>query len=253
MQEEAFTTWFPAVVQDDINQGIDVSMDVQALLMPPSRNAKSYKSMYAYGNHLRVRSVESNMNTCDSGVAATFLQACRASNNDRNVRTANLEYIGWVEEIIGVDYGEFELIVLYCTWVRANLRGAGATMKRDDYGFTLIKFDRVIPYSAESFAFPLHVQQVFFVDDVENPEWKVVLRKEARGARVASTAERRPETLSLVLGRDEDYRGLRSNILNDDVQPRAPVLEGCTVLEAEDVHVAMQEREEEPDYSEDRL
>ena len=126
-------------------------------------------------------------------------------------------------------------------------------MKHDDYGFTLIKFDRVIPYSTDSFAFPLHVQQVFFVDDVENPEWKVVLRKEARGARVASSAQRRPEPLSLVLGRDEDYRGLRSNILNNGIQPCAPVLKGCTVLEAEDVHVAMQEREEEPDYNEDRV
>ena len=35
-----------------------------------------------------------------------------------------------------------------------------------------------------------------------------MLQTEARGAKVASTAERRPETLSLVLGRDEDYRGL---------------------------------------------
>jgi hypothetical protein len=161
MEEEAFTTWFPVVVQDEMNQGTDVFMDVQALLMLPSRNAKSCKSIYAYGNHIRVRSVESNMNTCDSGVATTFLQACRASNNSRNVRTSNLEYIGWVEEIIGIDCGEFELIVLYCTWVRANLRGVGVTMKRDDYGFTLIKFNRVIPYSADSFAFPLHVQQVF--------------------------------------------------------------------------------------------
>src|SRR5579875_2122807 len=147
MQAEAFTSWFAAVVQNDMNQGIDVSMDVQALLMPPSKNAKSYKSMYAYGNHIRVRSIESNMNTCDSGVAVTFLQACRASNNDRNARIESLEYIGWMEEIIGVDYREFELIVLYCTWVRANLRGAGATMKRDDNGFMLIRFDRVIPYS----------------------------------------------------------------------------------------------------------
>ena len=158
MQVKAFTTWFHAVVQDDINQGIDVLLDIQALLMPPLRYAKSYKSMYAYGNHIRVRNVESNMHMCDSGVVATFLQACHASNNSQNVRTTNLEYIGWVEKIIGVDYGEFELIVLYCTCVRANLRGAGATMKHDDYGFTSIKFDRVIPYSIDSFAFPLHVQ-----------------------------------------------------------------------------------------------
>ena len=57
---------------------------------------------------------------------------------------------------------------------------------------------------------------------------------------MASIAERRFETLSLVLGKDEDYLGLRSNILNDDVQPRALVLEGCTLLKVEDVHVAMQ-------------
>jgi hypothetical protein len=97
------------------------------------------------------------------------------------------------------------------------------------------------------------VQQVFFVDDVKNPEWKVVLRKKARGAKVASTSERRPETLSLHVGRDEDYRGLRSNILNEDVEPGAPVLEGCAILEAENVHVALQEREEEPDNNEERL
>ena len=70
---------------------------------------------------------------------------------------------------------------------------------------------------------------------------------------MASTFKRRPETLSLHVGRDEDYRGLRSNILNEDVQPGAPVLEGCTVLEVEDVHVALQGREEEPDNNEERL
>jgi hypothetical protein len=48
-------------------------------------------------------------------------------------------------------------------------------MKRDEYGFTLLKVDRVIPYSVDSFAIPLHVQQVFFPEEVGNPGWKVVL------------------------------------------------------------------------------
>ena len=38
---------------------------------------------------------------------------------------------------------------------------ARATMKCDEYGFTLYKFDRLIPYSTNSFAFPFHVHQVF--------------------------------------------------------------------------------------------
>jgi hypothetical protein len=63
-------------------------------------------------------------------------------SSDCNMRTANLEYIGWVDEIIGVDYGKFELLVLYYTWVQANRIGARAIMKRDEYGFTLIKFYR---------------------------------------------------------------------------------------------------------------
>jgi hypothetical protein len=77
------------------------------------------------------------------------------------MRTTNLEYVGWVDEIISVDYGKFEVVVLYCTWAQANKRGARATMKCDKYGFTLFRFDRLIPYSADSFAFPLYVQQVF--------------------------------------------------------------------------------------------
>ena len=54
-------------------------------------------------------------------------------------------------------------------WVRAKIWGAGATMKRDDFGFTLIKFVSSQIRQTNSFAFPLHVQRVIFVDDVENP------------------------------------------------------------------------------------
>jgi hypothetical protein len=56
------------------------------------------------------------------------------------MRTANLEYIGWVDEIIRVDYGKFELLILYYSLVQTNMTGARAIMKRDEYGFTLIKF-----------------------------------------------------------------------------------------------------------------
>jgi hypothetical protein len=55
------------------------------------------------------------------------------------MRIANLEYIDWVEEIIGMEYDKFELLVLYCMWMLANMRGMNATMKRDNYGFILIR------------------------------------------------------------------------------------------------------------------
>jgi hypothetical protein len=94
MLAQPFRQWLPIAVEEDINVGKDVHDDVKALLMPPSHDAKSYRSMFAYGNHIRVRSTEMELKTCDSGVAATFTQSCRASTRDLNVRTANLEYIG---------------------------------------------------------------------------------------------------------------------------------------------------------------
>jgi hypothetical protein len=100
------------------------------------------------------------------------------------MRTANLEYKRWVDEIIRVDYRKFELLILFCMWVQANMTGARATMKCDEYGFTLIKFDWRIPYSADLFAFPRQVQQVFFIDEVDNAEY---LKGTPQGIRVAST------------------------------------------------------------------
>lgn len=232
IQQESFNTWFQNAVSEDIASGNGVSENVLALLLPPKREAKGYKAMYAYGNHVRVRGAETDMSTCDSGVSATFLQSCRASSSDRNMRTVSLEYVGWVDEIISVDYGKFEVVVLYCTWAQANKRGARATMKCDEYGFTLFRFDRLIPYSADSFAFPLHVQQVFFVDDEENIGWKIVLRRQPRGTRVESNAGGRHELQSVQIGRDEEHAGLRPEYTTVDRELDTPDLRGCTTLSA---------------------
>ena len=70
--------------------------------------------------------------------------------------------------------------MLYCNWVMANMVGHNATMKRDDYEFSLVNSDRLVSLSVKSFAFSLHVEQVFFANDLNNHGWKVVLRKEPR-------------------------------------------------------------------------
>ena len=131
--------------------------------------------------------------TVDSGVVATFFQHCRSSVHANSLKAANLEYVGWVEELLAVDYGRYDLVVLYCNWVMANTVGHNAIMKRDDYGFSLVNFDRLVSLSAESFAFPLHIEHIFFADDLNNHGWKVVLQKEPRGARVISTRNSLPD------------------------------------------------------------
>jgi hypothetical protein len=75
---------------------------------------------------------------------------------------ATLEYARWIEEILEPDYGRFQTVVLLCNCVVANYERSNATMRQDEYGFTLVNFECLIPFSTQSFAFLMHVEQIFF-------------------------------------------------------------------------------------------
>lgn len=64
----------------------------------------------------------------------------------------------------------------------ANYERTTTTVKGDEYGFTIVNFERLIPFLAQSFTFLMHIKQVFFVEDARSPRnWKVVLRHEPKG------------------------------------------------------------------------
>ena len=207
--------------------------------------------MYAFGNHIRVHSAEGTLTTVDSGVAVIFSPNCQSSVHAKNLKAANLEYVGWVEEILAVDYGRYELVVLYCNWVMANMVGHNVIMKRDDYGFNLVNFDRLVSLSTESFAFSLHVEQVFFADDLNNHGWKVVLRKEPRGARVVSSKDSMPDIGCLSLGNVEEHCGLVPTSLQNDATPTDPILDEVVVLSSDEVVVVLNTNEHEPSYEDE--
>ena len=161
------------------------------------------------------------------------------------MKASELEYVGWVEEILSVDYGHFEVVVLYCNWVVANMKGDGATMKCDEYGFTSVNFERLIPYSTQSFAFPLHIEQVFFAPDKTKQGWEVVLRKEPRGVRLFSEHHGPLEVECISLGKTTNFDGLQATGLFEDLIPKAPIL--CDVVEVQpnDVAIALQRLRED--------
>ncbi len=64
--------------------------------------------MYAYDNHICVASAKEHLTTCDSGIATTFEQTCVLGPNDRRPIITRLEYVGWVEEILELNYGVFK-------------------------------------------------------------------------------------------------------------------------------------------------
>ena len=210
-----YENWILPAISKAINDGENIEEEVIQLSIPPTMKATAYRSMYAYGNHIRVKSAETNLVTMDSGVAAVFGTTCRSSVNDRNPIEAEVEYVGYVEEILELNYGTTCVIVLLCNWVRANHRGAGATMKRDEYGFTLVNFNHMLPISEDSFAFPIHVEQVFFSNDPGSElGWKVVLKNEPRSRRVECAKDKMVEVPCLTLGNDSNYSGLADPTLD---------------------------------------
>ncbi len=102
--------------------------------------------MWAFSNHIQVSSVEKHLTTHDNGVTIIFEQECVLGPNDHRIVVAKLEYVGWVEEILKLNYGVLNLVLL-CNWVKINYIGSNATMKRDEYGFTLLNFWSLIPIS----------------------------------------------------------------------------------------------------------
>lgn len=167
--------------------------------------------MYAYGYHFRVRSAEGSFSrTCDSGVAAIFRRPCQSGRRDQNPIDASIEYIGQILEIVELNYGRHCIVLLVCEWVKANYRGRNATVKKDEWGFTMANFNSLVPFGYESFAFPRNCDQVFFSDDEDEPGWKVVLRIEVRGRRVDNEMEEEEEAEIFRMGNDNDFEGLNA-------------------------------------------
>jgi hypothetical protein len=57
---------------------------------------------------------------------------------------ASFEYVGWIMEILKLNYGRFQTIILLCNWVVANYEGSYAIARQDEYGFILVNFERLI-------------------------------------------------------------------------------------------------------------
>jgi hypothetical protein len=170
-----FSEWFRSEVESEELGDNDVHDDVKALLQLPRNTATKYRSMYGYGYHCRIKSAKQHMKTADSGVVATFRRPFQNGQRDRNIVIASLEYVGNVEEILELDYGIVCLVVLVCTWVKANYRGPSSIIKKDRWGFTVANFESLIQPGYESFAFPLHVDQVYLSRCPDMPGWKVVI------------------------------------------------------------------------------
>ena len=91
-------------------------------------------------------------------------------------------------------------------------------------GFTVANFSRMIPYGKESFAFPIHLHQVFFSNDLLCPGWKVMCRTEVRGCRIDRNACTEGDDGLFGLGRTANHEGLHAHMMPpEELQAPLPI------------------------------
>jgi hypothetical protein len=177
------------------------------------RVAIGYRAMYAHGMHLRIREAEEDKVTHDSGIAAAVSEHIRSRDMDSEDEVDTFEHVGWVEEILELNYRNHYYIVLVCSWILGAQNIRHPKLERDSYGFVLGNSGTTMAVGPKSFAFPIQCQQVFFSNDEKwneerGGDWKVISGTNVRG-RHGNLDMYQLDIEMLALGRDVDFEGLR--------------------------------------------
>ena len=127
-----FAEWLKEEVGNAYNNSDEKpSVDVYESSRLPEVIATGYRAMYAHGMHLRIQGAEVEKVTCDSGVAAAVLERRRSRNAETVDDVISAEYVGWIQEILELNYRSHCCIVLLCSWIPGSQDTRNAKVERD--------------------------------------------------------------------------------------------------------------------------
>jgi len=116
-----FPVWIRTAISNVIKHGEEIDKDTLHMSMPPTLATRSYHLIYALGNHIKVSSVQERLKTLDSGLVATFENECISRPNDHILVLTKLKYVGWVEQILELNYGILKDCCFVVQWGESKL------------------------------------------------------------------------------------------------------------------------------------
>ena len=156
-----FDDWIVDAINDARQEGQDMTKEEIQLSQPPSIWAYSFSGMWAYGTHLRVEERDTRNANCDCIVSVEFHH-----NTEKNL------YVGFIQEIIQVDYGETSPILLKCKWIKPS------AIQHDEYGFVRANTRQILLKTNEPYVSPIQINQAFLIGDVTSSGWSYVVQIE---------------------------------------------------------------------------
>ncbi|KAK9951512.1 hypothetical protein M0R45_006950 [Rubus argutus] len=147
---------------------------------------------------------------------------CYATANNPNLKSSMVEYYGVLKDIIELDYRNERKVVLFdCDWINGRLCRSG--VKKEDFGFTLVNFDLLIP-PPDTLIFGGQAHQAFYIQDPIEKEWHIVVRTTPRDyfdmGRTTNYDLVPPQDLDNAMMEDDEVEGRPDNpeILTDEEQ-----------------------------------
>jgi hypothetical protein len=157
-----FVEWLKEEVAKAMQSNDKPAKDVYKASRLLERVAMGYKAMYEYGMYLRIWEAEEDKVTCDIGVAAAVWECKRSKDYEAMDNLDSAENVGWMEEILELNYQSPCYIIVLCSWIPGALGIRNAKVEKDRYSFLLGNFNIAIHVGPKSFVFPTQYQQVVF-------------------------------------------------------------------------------------------
>ena len=162
---KSFINWF----RKTIFASDSGSKTLSLLAIGPNLNVLTWKGYDINNYSFYTKSQDDKSTVQNSGVTIDAHSNHFSSALDNHPIQASMPYYGVIKEIWELDYGEFRVPVFKCQWVNGN-----AGVHLDKMGFTLVDLQR-IGYKDKTFIMAAQARRVFYVEDLSDSRWPVVL------------------------------------------------------------------------------
>lgn len=192
-----------------------ISEHILSLSRGPSTSVTCYRGYIINGFRFHTREREKGKKTQNSGVVVTAEVSSFASARDKNPIPGHVSYYGVLTDVIELHYlGGNRVILFKCDWW--DVINSGRGIKKDEYGFTCLNFERTI-CTDEPFVLASQAKQVFYVQNSNEENWHTVVEIQTRGVydmnQKVSTNDPEPYQQLITLHSQRDVHELVENDL----------------------------------------
>ena len=153
----------------EIGEGSNISSNMRWISHGPQHQVIKYQGYMINGVRFHTKRHDDEHCYQNSGVSVVANTMLVSSAKDKNPIIVDMWYYGVIEEIWLLDYNALKIPVFKCDWVKND-----GGVKVDDLGFTLVDLQRK-GHKNDPFIFASQANQVFYIEDPENPKWSCVI------------------------------------------------------------------------------